>query len=140
MAAGGALLVGSPDSGTVIRIDVRSEGRPGLRSASRRLRMPCVRAGACGNVGLGEQLRRHDPHAHQLDGRGTPVPAATVSKALLQIPGQGPFPRGARVIATISVPPWPPETSALAIGEGAVWSLQLQRRRLLRIDPKTNRS
>ena len=71
---------------------------------------------------------------------GAPVPAATVSKALLQIPGQGPFPRGARVTATIRVPPLPPGNGGLAIGEGAVWSLNPSVARLLRIDPKTNRS
>jgi YVTN family beta-propeller protein len=69
---------------------------------------------------------------------GAPVPAATVSKALLQIPGQGAFPRGAKVTATISVPALPPGNGGLAIGEGAVWSLNPSIARLLRIDPKTN--
>ena len=115
----------APDSGTVTRIDVRSGRKAG---APIRFAPPAdalrVRAGACGNVGLGEQLRLDAPsRASARRRRGAPVPAATVSKALLEIPGQGPFPRGARVIATISVPPWPPQTGALAIGEGAVWSL-----------------
>jgi virginiamycin B lyase len=69
---------------------------------------------------------------------GPSVPPATVSTALLQIPGQGPFPRGARVTATIRVPPWPPGMGGLAIGEGAVWSLNPSVATLLRIDPVTN--
>jgi YVTN family beta-propeller protein len=139
VAAGGALLVGSPDSGTVIRIDVRSGRKAGapIRFA------PPADAHAFALAPAGTSVWASSFAAMTLTrisstGRGTPVPAATVSKALLEIPGQGPFPRGARVIATISVPPWPPQTSALAIGEGAVWSLNSSSRKLLRIDPKTN--
>jgi YVTN family beta-propeller protein len=137
--AGGALLVGRPESGTVTRIDVRSGRKAGvpIRFA------PPADTHAFALTPAGASVWASSFASMTLTrisstGRGAAVPAATVSKALLEVPGQGPFPRGARVTATIHVPPWPPQTSALAIGEGAVWSLNSSSRTLLRIDPKSN--
>ena len=103
--------------------------RPGLRSASRSLRDASAFAlTPAGTSVWASSFASSTLTRISSTAGGAPVPAATVSKALLQIPGQGPFPRGARVTATIRVPPWPPGMGGLAIGEGAVWSLQPQHR------------
>ena len=45
------------------------------------------------------------------------------------------LPRGAKVVATIAIPP---ETGGLAVGEGAVWAMSWSASRLTRIDPAGN--
>jgi virginiamycin B lyase len=137
--AGGYLFVGRAGFGTVTRIDVRSGKKAGVpirfaqpADASAFALTPAGTSVWASSFASGTLTRISSTAG------GTPVPAATVSKALLQIPGQGPFPRGARVTATIRVPPWPPGVGDLAIGEGAVWSLNPSIARLLRIDPETN--
>lgn len=139
VAAGPYLLVGRGGSGIVTRIDARSG-----RQAGRPIRFaPPAHASAFALAPAGTSIWASSFASSTLtridaNGRGAPVPAATVSKALLQIPGQGPFPRSARIAATIRVPPLPPGNSGLAVGEGAVWFLNPSIGRLLRIDPETN--
>jgi YVTN family beta-propeller protein len=139
VVAGGYLFVGRagfrhrhPD-----RPAIGGKGRESdpLRAAGRCLR---VRAYASGTSVWASSFASNTLTRISSTTGGSPVPATTVSKALLQIPAQGPFPRGAKVTATISVPPLPPGNGGLAIGEGAVWSLNASIARLLRIDPKTN--
>jgi YVTN family beta-propeller protein len=139
VAAGPYLLVGRGGSGSVTRIDTRSGRKAGMPIRFARPAQDAAFALAPGGTSIwassfaSNTLTRIDAN-----GRGAPVPAATVSKALLQIPGQGPFPRAARIAATIRVPPLPPGNGGLATGEGAVWILNPSIGRLLRVDPETN--
>jgi YVTN family beta-propeller protein len=137
--AGGYLFVGRAGFGTVSRIDVRSGkkvGRP-IRFAQAADAPAFALTPAGRSVWVSSFSSNTLTHISSTAG-GPPVPAATVSKALLGIPAQGPFPRGAKVTAAISVPPLPPGNGGLAIGEGAVWSLNPSIATLLRIDPKAN--
>jgi virginiamycin B lyase len=137
--AGGYLFVARAAFGTVTRIDVRSGKKAGIPI---RFAQP-THASAFALTPAGSSVWASSFASSTLTrisstAGGARVPTATVSKALLQIPGQGPFPRGARVTATIHVPPWPPGVGDLTIGDGAVWSLNPSIARLLRIDPETN--
>lgn len=139
VVAGGYLFVGRGGFGTVTRIDLRSGETVGLPirfaqpADTSAFALTPAETSVWASSFTSSTLTRISSTAG-----GSPVPAATVSKALLQIPAQGPFPLGAKVTATISVPPFPPGNGGLAVGEGAVWSLNAGIARLLRIDPKTN--
>jgi YVTN family beta-propeller protein len=140
VVAGGYLFVGRAGFGTVTRIDVRSGRKVGIPI---RFAQPTKSSSAFALAPFGTSIWASSSASNTLTRissrtGGAPAPAATVSKALLQIPAQGPFPRGAKVTATISVPPLPPGNGGMAIGEGAVWALNPSIARLLRIDPKTN--
>ncbi|MDX6540536.1 MAG: virginiamycin lyase [Gaiellales bacterium] len=137
--AGGYLFVARAAFGTVTRMDVRSGKKAGIpiRFAAP-ADAPAFALTPAGTSVWASGFASKTLTRISSTGRGAPVPAVTVSKALLQIPGQGPFPRGARITATIPVPPLPPGNGGLTVGEGAVWSLNPSIGRLLRIDPKTN--
>ena len=126
VVAGGYLFVGRAGFGTVTRIDVRiGEARSGFRFASRSRpgaprRSRSRRSGTSVWVSsfASNTLTRISSTAG-----GAPAPAATVSKALLQIPARAPS------LAVPGSPPrsgaavLPPGNGGLAIGEGAVWAL-----------------
>ena len=140
VVAGGYLFVGRVGFGTVTRIDVRTGNKVGVPI---RFAQPASSASAFSLAPFGTSVWASSSASNTLTRissktGGAPAPAATVSKALLQIPGQGPFPRGARITATIKVPVLPPGNGGMTIGEGAVWALNPDVGRLLRIDPKTN--
>jgi DNA-binding beta-propeller fold protein YncE len=139
VAAGRYLFVGRGASGSVTRIDAQSGKKAGMpirfaqpADGSAFALTPGV-ASVWASSFASNTLTRIDAN-----GSGGPVPAATVSKALRQIPSQGPFPRAARIVATIRVPPLPPGNGGLATGEGAVWVLNPSIGRLLRVAPESN--
>ena len=137
--AGGYLFVARAESGTITRIDMRSGKQAGIpiRFAQPTHGSPFALTPAGASVWASSFASSTLTRISSTAG-GARVPAARVSKRLLQIPGQGPFPRGARVTATIRVPPWQPGMGGLEIGDGAVWGLNPSIARLLRIDPETN--
>ena len=137
--AGGYLFVGRAGFGTVTRIDVRSGKKVGMpiRFAQPADASAFALAPAGSSVWASSFASNTLTRISSTPG-GVPAPAATVSKALRQIPAQAPLPRGARVTAAISVPPVPPGAGGIAMGEGAVWTLNTSIATLLRIDPGTN--
>jgi DNA-binding beta-propeller fold protein YncE len=137
--AGGYLFVGRASFGTVTRIDLRSGKEVGLPI---RFARPSKDESVLPLAPLGTSVWASSFASNTLSRissktGGAPAPVATVSKALREI-SHGPFPRGAKVVATIAVPPLPPGNGGLAVGEGAIWSFNPSIGKLLRIDPKTN--